>query len=75
MKTAHRCSLCGSTMSKVIYGGLPGRLCDRPACCCLEGAADFAPAVSSEDDIGDPGFVFMAYEGSYWRVLWRWLTA
>lgn len=67
------CPLCRAPMLKVIYMGLPGRLCQDPNCCCLDGLAAWAPPVASETDDG-PAFAFMVYSGSYWRALWRWLT-
>lgn len=67
------CPMCASPMMKIIYMGLPGRLCTVDGCHCLTGAAAYAPSVASETDDG-PAFAFMPYEGSYWRALWRWLT-
>lgn len=69
------CPLCGaSDAAKVIYLGLPMRLC---ACSCLYGfwsfVADWLPIVS-EDEGSEPVWAFMAYDGGYLRALWVWLT-
>ena len=66
------CPLCGGPTMKVIYVGLPGRLCEDERCCCLDGLAAYAPPVATETWSG-PMFAFMAYEGSYWLALFRWL--
>jgi len=65
------CPLCGAQMTKVIYFGLPGRLCE--ACSCVTGLASYAPAVATDTDEG-PQFCYLAYEGSYWPAFWAWLT-
>ncbi len=66
------CPLCNGKTVKVIYFGLPGRLCED--CQCLDGLAAYAPPVASDTDAG-PMFAFMVYEGSYWRALWHWLVS
>lgn len=69
---AHECAFCGSETMKVIYLGLPGRLCSDWNCALLEGLAAHAPPVVTETEHG-PLFKYMVYEGSYWRALWHWL--
>lgn len=69
MTRAHLCPTCNSPTVKVIYFGLPGRLCDVWDCGTLTGLASYAPAVSDGE-----AFEYMAYEGSYWAALWFWLT-
>jgi len=65
-----KCPNCGgSHVLKVIYFGLPGKLCE--SCSSLWGMAAFAPPVSSETEHG-PQFAFLVYEGRYWRALWHW---
>lgn len=71
---ASTCPLCGAGMERVIYCGLPGRLCVNRACNCLDGLAAYAPPIAGENEFGDPAFAFFPYTGSYWRALWRWLT-
>lgn len=68
------CQRCGERTSKVIYMGLPGRMCFARDCNSLTGLAAYAPAVATEDEFDGPMFKFLAYEGSYWRALWHWLT-
>lgn len=67
------CPLCGGETHRVIYTGLPGRLCKDERCAALTGLAAYVPPIVTETDQG-PMFAFMVYEGSYWRALWRWLT-
>lgn len=67
------CPLCGGPMAKVIYFGLPGRLCLDPSCTCLDGLASWAPPIASTGPDGEPAFAFFIYAGSYWSALWRWL--
>lgn len=68
------CETCGGETIKVIYFGLPGRLCLDEQCSTLTGLATFAPPVATETWDGTM-FAFMPYEGSYWRALWRWVFA
>lgn len=73
-----RCPDCGGATVKVIYLGLPGRLCEDEYCSRLSGVAalaGLAPGVACDGPDGEPAFEFMAYTGSYWRALWRWLTS
>lgn len=71
------CPLCKSDAHKVIYFGLPMRLCADDNCNCLFGfwstLANWLP-IASEDERGEPAFAFMSYEGSYVAALWAWLT-
>lgn len=64
----HTCPVCGADTVKVIYFGLPGRLCDDYQCGNLAGLASYAPVVSDGE-----AFQYLAYEGSYWAALWHWL--
>lgn len=67
--SAMACPLCGETESQqVIVYGLPARICPNEGCHCLFGGAEWL--ISRLPFNG----WFMAYEGSYWRALWHWLT-
>lgn len=70
------CSACGEEAAKVIYLGLPMRLCLDGACSSLTGfwsfVAEWLPIVT-EDEYGEPEFAFMVYEGAYLPALWCWL--
>lgn len=55
---------------KVIYCGLPGRLCLR--CNALRGLASYAPFIVNEAPDGQPAFEFYVYRGMYLPALWRW---
>lgn len=68
------CEYCGSETTKVIYFGLPGRLCENAECSLLTGLAAWVPRWLSVACAGPDGFAFMAYEGGYWPALWYWLT-
>lgn len=68
------CVLCGGPAWKVIYFGLPGRLCQCESCSSLTGLAAYAPIVVSDDESGLPAFKFAVYEGSYLKALLRWLV-
>jgi hypothetical protein len=66
------CPLCGSDASKVIYCGLPMRLCDSGDCNCTFGVWAWVAAylpIATED--GE--FAFMTYDGWYLPALWAWL--
>ena len=63
------CPNCGGRMLKVIYMGMPGRICADEYCSTVTGLAAFMPLVSNGEH-----FAYAAYRGSYWRALWRWLT-
>lgn len=67
------CPLCGGDTHKMIYLGLPGRLCADEGCCCVSGLAAYAPPIASDTPEG-PAFAFMIYEGSYLPALWHWLV-
>lgn len=67
------CPRCSRPMWKVIFVGLPGRLCQNFGCSVLTGPAEFVPNWLAQLTAGPQGFGFMPYEGSYWRALWRWL--
>lgn len=67
------CPNCNSEMMKVIYFGLPGRLCENYGCSTLSGPVELIPNWLSQFAAGEDGFCFMTYEGSYWRALWQWL--
>ncbi len=70
------CPSCGHSARRVIYLGLPMRLCGDHYCCTVFGWWSWVPLwlpVSSFDETGEAGWAFMAYTGSYPRALWRWL--
>jgi hypothetical protein len=64
------CPMCGAQAGKVIYLGLPMRLC---ACSCLfgfwAGVIEWLPLATADGE-----FAFMAYTGSYPRALLHWLV-
>jgi hypothetical protein len=64
------CPNCSRPGDKVIYYGLPFRLCPSEACSTLWGhwALEWISAALPFN-----GF-FLKYEGSYARALWVWLT-
>lgn len=62
------CPLCNAAMDKVIFFGLPGKLCQNAGCTLLIGLAAYAPAIETADG---NGFAFYVYQGSYWRALWH----
>lgn len=70
------CGVCGHEAAKVIYFGLPMRLCLDSECSGLTGMcarlAGWLP-IASEGEDGEPAFAFMAYEGRYLPALWAWL--
>lgn len=71
------CPACQSEAVKVIYFGLPMKLCSDPQCCCLFGALSWVATVlpiPSTNEYGEPGWGFLAYEGGYLRALWHWLS-
>jgi hypothetical protein len=67
-----KCQGCGRQPAQVVYFGLPGRLCLN-GCNVLTGPASYVPAFVQHLAVGDDGFCFMVYEGSYWPALWHWL--
>lgn len=58
------CPDCAARLSKVIYAGLPGKVCT--SCFLMMGLASYAAM------IGFNGELFV-YEGSYFIALWHWL--
>ena len=66
------CPICGADSQKVIYVGLPMRLCVNGECNGLFGVfASVAGWLPIATDDGE--FAFMAYDGWYVIALWRWL--
>lgn len=65
-----KCPLCSGPSAKVIYYGMPCRLCHDERCSCLWSWWLFDWLVPYLPFNG----VLVGYEGSYWRALWRWLT-
>lgn len=59
------CQVCGSRYQRVIYAGLPGKIC--PSCTLFVGLAALYA-----DLFGFDGVLFQ-YDGSYWKALWAWL--
>lgn len=61
---------------KMIYLGLPGKVCLNEECGYSGGLAGWAtihlPIIGS-DDRGEPAWVFIGYTGSYVGALWHWL--
>ncbi len=62
------CPLCGSAMERVLYMGLPGRLCTAPPCAALKG-----PALLAAQVWFNGAFVVVPEGSSYWSALWWWL--
>lgn len=62
-----QCPRCGSSYIKVIYYGLPHRLCEDHQCNTLFG---FWSDLTEKFPFN--GF-FLAYSGSYWPALLKWL--
>lgn len=60
------CPSCGAKGFKVIYLGLPMKLCSDESCSCLWGFFSSAAFLSHN------GF-FLPYEGSYLIALYHWL--
>lgn len=66
------CPGCGGRADKVIYLGLPMRLCsDVDGCACLSGFWSFVAFAFPIHD--GEHFAFMVYDGSYWSALRVWL--
>ena len=61
-----RCPRCDCEAHKVIYLGLPMKLCSDEPCRCLWGFWSWVPVLWFNGG-------FMEYEGSYWPALWHWL--
>lgn len=66
-KKVSKCNLCKGSMKKVIYAGLPGRLCENEDCNLLTGPALWIAEVYFNG-------MFFQYEGNYFSALWHWLT-
>lgn len=62
-----KCPLCGGPSDKVLYAGLPMRLCRNEECRCGWGLGSWLTFIFFN------GYFFV-YQGSYWKALWRWLT-
>lgn len=62
-----KCRRCGAPTMKVLYMGLPARLCSDDSCSTLDGG--LSRAITWLPFNG----WFFAYEGGYWPALWRWL--
>lgn len=67
---SHRCPLCQRLGFKVIYFGLPARLCSAEACSCLWAHWSIEWLLTR---LPCNGWLFR-YEGGYLRALWAWLT-
>jgi len=63
----HKCKFCGGIMEKVIYAGLPGRLCENEDCNALSGPAVWIAELYFNG-------MFFHYVGNYFVALWYWLT-
>lgn len=59
------CPACSGEIYKVIYFGLPGRLCADEFCGTFTGLASLIPPIAFDDR----GAAYMVYEGSYWKAL------
>lgn len=63
------CPLCGNGYSaKVMYAGLPARLCGDDSCNCLFGGLSWLIIYLPFNG------VFMVYKDSYWKALWKFMT-
>lgn len=62
-----KCDYCDNEMEKVIYLGLPMRLCSNEECNTVCGFWTFVL------DFYFDGY-FYYYEGNYLRALWDWFT-
>jgi len=63
-----KCPLCSTESVKVVYYGLPHRLCGNDECNYLWGWFDWLTTRLPFNG------VMMTYEAGYWRALWAWLT-
>lgn len=64
------CPLCGAPPDKLMYLGLPMKLCSDERCSCLWGFWSF---VAVHCQLNDGGWMFVTYD-RYWPALWAWLT-
>jgi hypothetical protein len=62
------CPICAGPVRKVIYYGLPLRLCEDEECSCLFGFWFWLV-----EHLPFNGWM-MVYEGAYGPALWHWLT-
>lgn len=62
----NKCNNCEGKLIKVIYAGLPMKLCENESCNSVYGFWSFVPELYFN------GY-FVAYEGSYFKALWFWL--
>lgn len=67
MMSKELCPKCGRLSEKVIYAGIPARLCTDETCSCLWGFWSFLITWLPFNGI------FFVYEGSYLKGLWQWL--
>lgn len=67
MLTVNSCPQCSEDMEKVLYMGLPMKICSVAQCSYVDG---FWSWVLDWHFNG----VFVLYRGSYLKALWRWLT-
>ena len=58
------CPQCGAPLSKVIYAGLPGKMCFN--CALFMGMASYIAVLFFNGNL-------FVYEGPYWRALWHWV--
>jgi len=66
------CPSCAGAAERVIFLGLPMKLCPAPDCSTLWGAWSWAAALFPISSDGT--FAFMAYRDSgYLAALWHWL--
>jgi hypothetical protein len=63
-----KCPTCGGDAQKVIYAGIPAKLCGAEECSTLFGWGSWLIGVLPFTG------VFMAYSGGYLPALWHWLT-
>lgn len=64
------CTMCNSPTSRVIYCGLPMRLCDDRHCNGIYGWWQWVVGMIPEPS---DGFTFVRFEGPYLAALWHWL--
>jgi hypothetical protein len=64
--SSSRCRRCHRPVEKVIYAGLPGKMCTTVGCWAFYGPASYAALIHFSGRV-------MHYEGSYWRALRHWI--
>ncbi len=69
------CPECQGDASKVLYLGLPMRLCLTEECHTVWGFWSYVPVMFPivTSDGFEAGFAFTPYEGPYLAALWCWL--